>query len=68
MLEILKWLGTACVILAAVCRSLNLHAADMALSLIGAAVWVYAALRMKDKALLTVNGFIVAILLYGMIK
>ena len=68
MLEILKWLGTACVIIAATCRAFEFHTADLVLSIIGAAVWGYAALKMNDKPLLVVNGFITAILLYGVVK
>ena len=68
MLEILKWLGTACVILAATCRAFDFHTADLFLSIVGAAVWGYAALKMNDKPLLVVNGFITAILLYGVVK
>ena len=68
ILEILKWFGTACVILAAGCRSLEFHSADLVLSIVGAVVWGYAAVKMNDKALLTVIGFITAILLYGVFK
>lgn len=68
MLEILKWLGTACVILAATCRAFEFHTVDLVLSIVGAAVWGYAALKMNDKPLLVVNGFITAILLYGVVK
>ena len=68
MLEILKWLGTACVILAAACRAFDLHTADLILSIVGAGIWGYAAIKMKDNALLVVNGFIVAILLFGVLK
>ncbi len=68
IMEILKWVGTLCVILAATCRAFELHTADLILSIIGAGIWGYAAIKMNDKALLTVNGFIVAILLYGVVK
>ena len=68
MLEILKWIGTACVILAATCRAFEFHTADLVLSIVGAAVWGYAAFKMKDKPLMVVNGFITAILLYGVVK
>ena len=68
MLEILKWFGTACVIIAATCRAFEFHTADLVLSIIGAAVWGYAAFAMKDKPLMVVNGFITAILLYGVVK
>lgn len=66
--QILKWVGTASIILAAVCRSFDYHMADIVLSIIGAGIWGYAAYVMKDKALLTVNGFILAILTYGAIR
>lgn len=68
MLEIIKWLGTACVILAATCRAFEFHTVDLILSIIGAVAWGYAALKMNDKPLLVVNGFITAILLYGVVK
>jgi hypothetical protein len=68
MLDILKWIGTICVILAAGCRAFNYHNADLVLSILGAGIWGYAAFVMKDKALIVVNGFITAILLYGVLK
>lgn len=68
MLEILKWFGTACVIVAATCRAFEFHTVDLILSIIGAAIWGYAAYKMNDKPLLVVNGFITAILLYGVFK
>ena len=68
VMEILKWVGTACVILAATCRAFELHTADLILSILGAGIWGYAAIKMKDNALLVVNGFIVAILLFGVLK
>jgi hypothetical protein len=68
MLEILKWIGTACVIVAATCRAFEFHTVDLILSIIGAAIWGYAALKMNDKPLLVVNGFITGILLVGVFK
>lgn len=68
MLEIIKWFGTACVILAATCRAFEFHTVDLILSIIGAAAWGYAAFKMNDKPLMVVNGFITAILLYGVMK
>lgn len=68
MLEILKWLGTACVIIAATCRAFDLHTADLFLSILGAGLWGFVAVKMKDNPLLVVNGFIVAILLFGVVK
>ena len=68
MLNVLKWFGTGCVIAAAACRSFDYHSADLALSILGAGIWGFAAIRMKDNALVAVNGFIGAILLYGVVK
>ena len=68
MFEIVKWIGTVCVIIAATCRAFDLHTADLILSIVGAGIWGYAAVVMKDKALVTVNGFIVLVLLFGVLK
>lgn len=67
-MEILKWIGTICVILAASCRAFDLHTADLILSILGAGIWGGVAIKAKDNPLLVVNGFIVAILLFGVIK
>ena len=67
-LETVKWTGTACVIAAATCRAFEFHTVDLVLSIIGAAAWGYAAYKMQDKPLMVVNGFITAILLYGVMK
>lgn len=68
MLNALKWFGTICVILAATCRAFDLHTADLILSILGAGVWAGVAIKAKDNPLLVVNGFIVAILLFGVFK
>lgn len=67
-LEILKWIGTACVIIAATCRAFEYHTIDLVLSIIGAGIWGYAAMQMKDKSLFVVNAFIVGVLLVGVLK
>jgi hypothetical protein len=66
-LEIIKWIGTACVIIAASCRAFEFHTADLLISIVGAGLWGYSAIAMKDKALFVVNAFIVAILIVGVI-
>jgi hypothetical protein len=68
LLEIMKWGGTACVIVAATCRAFEFHTVDLILSIIGAGVWGIAAYEMKDKPLMVVNGFITAILLFGAVR
>lgn len=67
MLEILKWIGTACVIIAAGCRALEFHTADLLISILGAGLWGYASIVMRDKPLFIVNAFIVLILVLGII-
>jgi hypothetical protein len=68
MFEIVKWIGTVCVIIAATCRAFGFHTVDLILSIVGAAIWGYAAYKMKDNALLAVNGFITGILIIGVVK
>lgn len=67
-LEILKWLGTACVIIAATCRAFEFHTVDLIVSILGAGLWGYAAIAMKDKPLFVVNAFVVFILLVGVVS
>lgn len=67
MLEIIKWIGTMCVIIAASCRAFEFHMADLLISILGAGLWGYAAIAMKDKALFVVNAFVVSILIVGVI-
>lgn len=66
-LEIIKWTGTVCVIAAAACRTFEFHEADLLISIVGAGLWGYASIMMKDKALIVVNAFIVGILIIGVI-
>ena len=66
-LETIKWIGTVCVIIAASCRAFEFHTADLLISIVGAGLWGYASIVMKDKALFVVNAFIVSILIVGVI-
>jgi len=66
MIEMIKWLGTACVILAAGCRAIELHTADLIFSILGAGMWGYVSIIMRDKPLFVVNAFICTILLLGL--
>jgi hypothetical protein len=66
-LETIKWLGTACVVVAASCRAFEFHTADLLISIAGAGLWGYAGFAMKDKALIAVNAFVVGVLLIGVI-
>jgi len=66
-LETIKWIGTVCVIVAAACRAFEFHEADLLISIVGASLWGYASIVMKDKALFVVTDFIVSILIVGVI-
>ena len=67
-LTVVKWLGTIGVILAAILRAFGYHVEDMVVGSIGTALWVYAAYKGRDTALLTCNLFILAVLIYGIVK
>jgi hypothetical protein len=62
----LKWSATGFIVIATICRALNLHALDIGLGLAGTLIWAYCAYRMGDRALLTVNGFCATILVAGL--
>ena len=66
-LETVKWAGTACVVVAATCRAFDFYLADLLISIAGAGLWGYAAIAMKDKALIAVNAFVVGILIVGVV-
>ena len=67
-LVLLKWIGVAAIVLAAASRSFGFHLADLLFSLSGALIWTYVGFRLKDNALLAVNGFIVLFMVYGVFK
>ena len=64
-MNLIKWFGTACVILAATCRAFGYHTEDMIVGFMGTALWAYASYVERDRALLTCNVFILAVLVYG---
>jgi hypothetical protein len=63
----IKWTATICIILATCCRSAGLHHYDMMFSMLGGGMWVWAAHKMRDTPLLTVNLFCMVILMLGFI-
>jgi phosphopantothenate synthetase len=67
-LTIVKWLGTIGIIGSTLLRAFDYHIADMTVGFIGTACWAYAAIKEKDYPLLTVNGFVLAVLGYGLIR
>lgn len=67
-MTLIKWTGTAAVIIATICRALDYHTADLVIGLIGTILWAIAAIKQKDYPLITVNVFVLMILIYGIIK
>lgn len=68
MITALKWTATSFIIVATICRALNLHLFDLVFGTVGAIMWAYCAYIMKDKALITVNVFCASVLILGLIN
>ena len=68
ILTVFKWLGVLAIVASAFARCFNFHHADLILSMIGAGIWVIVAIRIRDTALMTVNGFIIAMMIYGIVS
>jgi len=67
-LTVLKWLGTAFTILGALLTSLGgLDPYNVIAFNLGAGFWLWAAARMRDSALITVNSVLLTIYLFGSI-
>ncbi len=64
-MNLIKWLGTAGVIVATILRAFGYHTEDMITGFIGTSLWAYASYVERDRALLTCNIFILLVLLYG---
>lgn len=67
-LDAIKWVGTVAVIIAASSRAFGFHTVDLWLSIVGAGLWAWASIEMKDKPLIVVNTYITAILLAGLLR
>jgi hypothetical protein len=66
-MNFIKWSGTILIIIATIMRILGYHLLDLSIGLVGTMLWAYAAYVEKDKALLTVNVFIIIVLLFGIL-
>jgi hypothetical protein len=65
-LTTLKWLGTAFTIVGAVLTSLGgLDPWNVLAFNLGAGFWLWAAVRMQDSALITVNAVLLTIYVFG---
>ena len=66
-LTLLKWLGTGFTILGALTTSLGLDPANVILFNLGSIFWLWAALRMREAALIAVNAALLTIYVFGFI-
>ena len=67
MINFYKWLGTAFVVISVLCRALGYRDADMMFGMVGAFIWTFVGIYLKDNALVTVNAIIYLVLLYGIL-
>ena len=63
-----KWVSTLLVIVAVVCRSLELHLYDLVFSLLGVIGWTFVGLRWHDRALTLLNTVLGVLLILGIGK
>ena len=63
-----KWVATILVIIAVVCRSLELHIYDMVFSLLGVIGWTFVGLKWHDRALTILNTVLGVLLVLGIGK
>jgi hypothetical protein len=66
-MNFIKWAGTILIIFATIMRIFEYHFLDLTIGLVGTMLWAYASYVEKEKALLTVNIFIIIVLLIGLI-
>ena len=63
-----KWFSTLLVIVAVVCRSLELHLYDLVFSLLGVIGWTFVGLKWHDRALTLLNTVLGVLLILGIGK
>jgi len=67
MLSILKWLGTALTVGGALLTAIHIDPWNVYSFNAGAIIWLWAAIWMKDRPLIVVNGALLTIYMYGTI-
>lgn len=65
-MQSLKWIATAGIVIATICRALNLHVYDLAFGFVGTVLWAYCAWKSDDKPLFAVNAFCGIVLILGL--
>jgi len=66
-LEVLKWLGTALTVGGALLTAIHIDPWNVYSFNAGAIIWLWAAVIMKDRPLIVVNGALLTIYMYGTI-
>jgi len=68
MLDIIKWCATICIIIATGARAIELHSVDLIFGWIGTALWLLAAYKMRETALVMVNVVCLIFISYGLVR
>ena len=68
MLNAIKWLATAGIVVATAARAFDLHNVDMVFGTIGTALWLWASIKMRETPLVIVNVVCLAFLIFGLTK
>lgn len=68
MLDAIKWAATISIIIATGARAIELHAVDLLFGWIGTALWLLAAVYMKERALVVVNIVCLVFISYGLAR
>jgi hypothetical protein len=64
----IKWGATALIIVATAARAFEYHNVDLIAGALGTFLWLVAAFKMRESALLLVNVVCLGFLLYGITK
>lgn len=65
--NLLKWIGTTLTLAGAIATALALDPLNVYLFNMGAMTWFVAAIRMKEKSLIVVNGGLLLIYIFGIL-
>lgn len=66
-LSIIKWLATLNIIIATAARAFEFHNVDLTFGTLGTALWLIAAYKMREPALVIVNVICLAFLMFGLV-
>jgi drug/metabolite transporter superfamily protein YnfA len=66
--DYIKWTATVLTLMGAIATSLNIYPLNVALFNIGGALWLWFAIRIKEKSLIVVNAGLLIIYIFGVLK